>query len=74
MFKPYAAEFFKNIVNDISLSEAASGKIPLNFIKESTLTLPYLLHCVNENLVKHESSDPLKLSNVVSVQKKRESY
>ena len=71
-FKPFAEEFFKNIVNDLSWNEAAGGDIPLNLIKESIFILPYLAHCVNEDLVKSEFPDPLKLSNVVPVQKKED--
>ena len=60
-FKPYTKKFFKNIINDLSWNEAAGGDIPLNLIKESTFILPYLAHCVNEDLVKSEFPDPLKL-------------
>ena len=72
MFKPYTEEFFKNIVNELSWNEAAGGDIPLNLIKESTFIHPYLAHCVNEDLVKSEFPYPLKLSNIVPVQKKKD--
>ena len=64
-FTPFTEEFFKSIVNYLSWNEAAGGNIPL---KESTFILPYLSHCVNEDLVKSKFPDPLKLSNIVSVQ------
>ena len=67
MFKPYAEEFFKNIVKDLSWNETASGDILLNLVKESAFILSYLAHCVNEDLVKSEFPDLLKLSNIVSV-------
>ena len=41
-------------------------------MKESTFILPHLAHCVNEDLVKSEFPDPLKLSNIVPVQKKED--
>ena len=41
-------------------------------MKESTFILPYLAHCVNEDLVKSEFPDPLKLSNIVPVWKKED--
>ena len=72
MFKAYTEEFLKNIVNDLSWNEAAGGDMPLNLIKESTLILPYLGHCVNEDLMKSEFLDPHKLSNIVPIQKKED--
>ena len=69
-FKPYTKKFFKNIINDLSWNEAAGGDIPLNLIKRSTFILPHFAHCVNEDLMKSEFPDPLKLSNIVPVQKK----
>ena len=66
-FKPFTEEVFKNIINGFFWNEAAGGDIPLNLIKESTFILPYLAHCVNEDLVKSEFPDPLKLSNIVPV-------
>ena len=69
-FKPFTKELFKNIVNDLFWNEAPGGDIPLNLIKESTLILPHLARCVNEDLVKSEFPDSFKLSNIVSVQKK----
>ena len=41
-------------------------------MKESTFILPYIAHCVNEDLVKSEFPDPLKLSNIVPVRKKED--
>ena len=41
-------------------------------MKESTFILPYLAHCVNEDLVKSEFPDPLKLSNIVPVREKED--
>ena len=72
VFKPFTEEFFKNIVNDLSWNEAAGEDIPLNLIKESTFILSYLAHCVNEDLVKSEFPDLLKLSNTVPVTKKED--
>ena len=43
------------------MNEAVGGDIPLNLIKRSTFFLPYLAHCVNEDLVKSKFPDPLKL-------------
>ena len=71
MFKSFTEEFFKNIVNGLPWNEAAGGDVSLNHIKESTFILPYLAHCFNEYLLKGEFPDPLKLSNIVTVQKKR---
>ena len=73
-FKPFTEEFFKNIVNGISWNEADGGDIPLNLIKESTVIISDLAHCFNEDLVKDKFPDPLKLSNIVPVQKKRGFY
>ena len=44
----------------------------MNFIKESTFIFPYFVHCVNEDLVKSEFPDTLKLLNIVPVQKKED--
>ena len=66
------AEFFKNIVNDLSWNEAAGANIPFNLMKESTFILPYLSHCVGEDLVKSEFPDPLKLLHIVSIMKKED--
>ena len=41
-------------------------------MKESTFILPYLAHCVNEDLVESVFPDPLKLLNIVPVQKKED--
>ena len=71
-FKPFTEEFFKNILNGLSWNKAAGGDIPLNLIKESTFIPLYLVHCFNENLVKDEFPDPLKLSNIIPVQKKED--
>ena len=71
-FKLFTEEFFKNIVNGLSWNKAADGDIPLNLIKESTFIPPYLPHCFNENLVKGEFPDPLKVSNIVPLQKKED--
>ena len=35
-------------------------------MKESTFFLPYLTHCINEDLVKSESPDPLKLNEYLN--------
>ena len=43
------------------MNEAVGGDIPLNLIKRSVFFLPYIAHCVNEDLVKSEFPDPLKL-------------
>ena len=40
--------------------------------KESTFILPYVAHCVNEDLVKSEFHDPLKPSNIVPLLKKED--
>ena len=69
-FKPCTEEFFKTIVNSLPWNEAAGGHLPFTLIKKSTFTFPYLEHCVNEDLVKSEFPDPLKLLNIVPVQKK----
>ena len=61
------------MVNDLSWNEAAGGDKTLNLIKESTFILPYHSLC-HGHLVKSEFPDPLKLSNIVPVQKKRGSY
>ena len=71
-FKPFTEKFFKNIFNDLSWNEATGGDIPLNLVKESTFILLYLARCVNEDLVKSEFPDPLKLPNIVPVQKKED--
>ena len=71
-FKPFTEKFFKNIVNDLSWNETTGGDKPLNLVKEITFILPYLARCVNEDLVKSEFSDPLKLPNIVPVQKKED--
>ena len=65
-FKPFTEEFFKNVINGLYWNEAAGGDIPLNLIKESTFFLPYLPHCVNEDLVKSEFPDPLKLNEYLN--------
>ena len=71
-FKSYTEELFKNIVNDLSWNEAAAGDMPLNLIKESTFILQYLADSVNEDLVKSEFPEPLKLSKIVPVRKKED--
>ena len=71
-FKPLIEEFFKNIVINLSWNEAAGGDKPLNLIKEITFALSCLAHCGNEDLVKNEFLDLLKLSNIVPVQKKED--
>ena len=70
-FKPFAEELYKNIFNDLFWNEAAGGDIPLNLIKETTFIFPYVARCVSEDSEKSEVPEPLKLSNIVPVQKKR---
>ena len=69
-FKPVTKEFVKSIVNSLSRNKAADGDILINLLKENTFVLPYLVHCVNEALVKSEFPDPPKLRNIVPVHKK----
>ena len=71
-FKPFTKKFFKNIVNNLSWNETTGGDIPLDLVKESNFILPYLARCVNEDLVRSEFPDPLKLPNIVPVQKKED--
>ena len=40
--------------------------------KKSTFILPYVAHCVNEDLEKSEFPDPLKPSNIVPLLKKED--
>ena len=43
----------------------------LNLLKESTFVFSYLVHCVNEALVKNEFPDLLKLLNIVPLHKNK---
>ena len=56
----------KIIHHDLSSKEAAGGDISLNLMKENTFFLPYLAHCVNEDLMKSEFLDPLKLNEYLN--------
>ena len=48
VFKPVTQEFVKNIVNDVFRNKAGGRDIPLNFLEESTFTLPYLRNASTE--------------------------
>ena len=71
-FKPVTEAFIKNIVSDLSKNKAASGDIPLNFLKESTFIFPNLVRCVNEALMNCEFPDPTKLLNIVTETQKKD--
>ena len=65
-------ELVKDIVNDLSLNVAAGGEIPQKILKKCAFSCHFLRNCINEAIKNKEFPDPLKLSNIVPVHKKKD--
>ena len=56
----------------MSSNKAAGSEIPLKFLKESDFSFHFLTNCINEATKKKKFTDSLKWSNIVPVDKKKD--
>ena len=72
-FPPVNAHTVKEVIERLErLERSTAGEIPIKIFKESGFTFEYLTSCVNEAISSGKFPDSLKLSNIVSVHKKKD--
>ena len=70
--KTVLEEFVKDIVNDLSSNEAASGEMALKILEGCEFSFYFLINCINEPIKNKKFPNSLKLSNIVSIPKKKD--
>ena len=71
-FQPVSVHTVNEVIERLPSNKATAREIPIKILKESEFTFEYLISCVNEAISSGKFPDSLKLSNMVSVHKKKD--
>ena len=71
-FQPFSVHAVKEVIEGLPSNKATVGEIPIKILEKNGFNSEYLTSCVNEAILFGKFPDSLKLSNIVSVHKKKD--